>query len=64
MVQLTNRSKGAVSNALLRAFETALFLCVELKRFRKIKKASKRGKNEYDEKRIGKILVFESYTIP
>ena len=28
------------------------------------KKASKRGKNEYDEKRIGKILVFKSYTIP
>ena len=28
------------------------------------KKATKWGKNEYDEKRIGKILIFESYTIP
>jgi len=27
-------------------------------------KASKRGKKEYDEKRIVKILVFERYTIP
>ena len=56
--------KGAVSNAKLRAFEAALFLCIEAK-IRKIKKkASKWGKKEYDEKRIGKILVFKSYTIP
>ena len=28
------------------------------------KKASKRGKKEYDEKRIVKILIFKSYAIP
>ena len=28
------------------------------------KKASKRGKKEYDKKRIVKILIFKSYAIP
>jgi len=45
-------------------FETALFLCIEAKIDKIKKKASNRGRKEYDEKRIGKILKFESYIIP
>ena len=44
--------------------EAALFLCIEAKIHKIKKKASKWGEKEYDEKRIGKILVFKSYTIP
>ena len=44
--------------------EAALFLCIEAKIHKIKKKASFGGKKEYDEKRIGEILVFKSYTIP
>ena len=51
---LLDLKEGAVSNANSKAFEAALFLCLEAKIHKIKKKASKRGINKYDKKMIAK----------
>ena len=56
--------KEAESKAFNQAKDSAFCYAIMLIVCKVKEKASNWGKKEYDEKRIGKILFFESYTIP